>query len=142
MFADRGKPMQVEANMYDHTVVKGLSPIRKENGSEDDYSIFNDIENMGFISYVPKYIADPRNFVEPKMNKEIHNDAHKVIFRAYVQIKTGYKLYLRDKLGKPLFEYPQNTDYTWQHIGVFETLMSPPPKFTKWSGSENYMEWV
>ena len=34
MFADRGKPMTVEANMYDHTVIKGLSPIRKENGSE------------------------------------------------------------------------------------------------------------
>lgn len=34
MFADRGKPMTVEANMYDHTVIKGLSPVRSENGSE------------------------------------------------------------------------------------------------------------
>lgn len=37
MFADRGKPIQIEANMYDHTVIKGLSPVRKENGREDDY---------------------------------------------------------------------------------------------------------
>lgn len=99
MFADKGKPLQVEANMYDHTVVKGLSIVRKENGSEDDYSIYNDIENMGLISYVPKYIQDPKNFADPNVNKEIHKDAHKVIFRAYVNFKTGYKLYLRDKNG-------------------------------------------
>ena len=105
MFADKGKPMMVEANMYDHTVIKGLSPVRKENGSEQDYSIFNDIENMGFISYVPKYVQDPQNFVDTKINKEIHKEAHKVIFRAYVLFKTGYKLYLKDKHNKNLFEY-------------------------------------
>jgi hypothetical protein len=59
MFADRGKPLPIEANMYDHTVIKGLNPVRKENGSESDYTIYNDIENMGFISYVPKYVSDP-----------------------------------------------------------------------------------
>lgn len=106
MFADRGKPLQVEANMYDHTVIKGLSPIRKENGSEEDYVIFNDIENMGFISYVPKYITDPKNFADPKVNKEIHKDAHRIVFRAYVLFKTGYKVYLKDKYGRNLFEYP------------------------------------
>jgi hypothetical protein len=47
---------------------------------------------MGFISYVPKYITDPKNFVDPKVNKEIHKEAH--------------KLYLRDKSGKLMFEYP------------------------------------
>jgi hypothetical protein len=61
---------------------------------------------MGFISYVPKYITDPKNFVDPKVNKEIHKEAHRVIFRAYVLFKTGYKLYLRDKSGKLMFEYP------------------------------------
>lgn len=30
--ADRGRPMQVVANMYDHTVIKGLSHLRSENG--------------------------------------------------------------------------------------------------------------
>ena len=131
MFADRGKPIEVEANMYDHTVIKGLSPVRKENGSESDYSIFNDIENMGFISYIPKYIQDPKNFVDTRLNKEIHSEAHKIIFRSYVIFKTGYKLYLKDKSGKNLIQYP--SDYTWQHVGVFETLMDPPALFNKWS---------
>lgn len=123
IFADKGKPMQVEANMYDHTVIKGLSPIRKENGSEQDYSIFNDIENMGFISYVPKYISDPANFGDSKINKEIHKEAHKIIFRAYVIFKTGYKLNLKDKHGKNMFEYETHKvdGYSWQHVGVFES---------------------
>jgi len=99
MFADRGKPMQIEANMYDHVLIKGLSPVRKENGSEDDYFIYNDIENMGLISYIPKYIANPANFSNPNRNKEIHSEAHKVTYRAYVTFKTGYKLHLKDKYG-------------------------------------------
>ena len=132
--------MQVEANMYDHTVVKGLSWVRKENGTESDYMIFNDIENLGFISYVPKYIADPVNFADQRLNKEIHNDAHRVVYRAYVLFKTGYKIFLKDKYNQDMFTYP--SDYTWQHVGVFESLMEPPAKFKSWGQSENYMEWV
>ena len=103
MFADRGKPLQVEANMYDHVIIKGLSVVRKENGSEEDYSIYNDIENMGLISYIPKYITRPENFADPTHNKQIHEEAHKVIYRAYVTFKTGYKLMLRDKYGQDQF---------------------------------------
>ena len=121
-------------------MIKGLSPVRRDNGAEDDYFIYNDIENMGLISYVPKYITDPANFADPKRNKEIHSEAHKVTYRAYVTFKTGYKLYLRDKYDKDMFQYPE--DYSWQHVGVFETLMEPPAKFTKWSQSENLMEWL
>ena len=58
LFAVRGKPMPIEANMYDHIVIKGLSPVRRENGSEDDYYISNEITGMGHISYIPKYISD------------------------------------------------------------------------------------
>lgn len=58
LFADKGKPMKVEANMYDNVVIKGLSPIRRENGSEEDYFISNDIDPMGLISYIPKYITE------------------------------------------------------------------------------------
>jgi hypothetical protein len=86
--------------MYDHVVIKGLSPVRKENGADQDYYIFNDIENMGLISYIPKYIAKPENFSDPIKNKEIHNEAHKITYRAYVTFKTGYKLHLKDKYGK------------------------------------------
>jgi len=55
-YADKGVPMQIEANMYDHTVIKGLQINWKHNGTVDDYTINNDIDTMGFISYVPKYI--------------------------------------------------------------------------------------
>jgi hypothetical protein len=43
LFAIKGKPMTIEANIYDHIVIKGLSPVRRENGSEDDYYISNEI---------------------------------------------------------------------------------------------------
>ena len=105
--------------MYDHVVIKGLSTNRKENGSEDDYYIANEIVGFGHISYIPKYITEPHNFIDPAIEKNIHDDAHKLIFRAYVNFKCGYKLHLVDKLGNELFEYPP--DYTWQHVGVFET---------------------
>jgi len=141
LFADRGKPLQIEANMYDHVIVKGLSPVRKENGSEEDYFIYNDIENMGLISYVPKYITDPNNFADPSRNKIIHDEAHKLTYRCYVTFKSGYKLHLKDKYGNDQFRYDDEA-YTWQHVGVFESNMEPPNKFTKWSGSENLMEWI
>lgn len=140
LFADRGKPMQIEANMYDHIIIKGLSPIRRENGSEDDYYISNEIYGFGHISYIPKYITEQKNFADPRVEKHIHDDAHKLIFRAYVNFKTGYKIYLKDKYGKDMFEYPH--DYSWKHVGVFETEMEKPPHFTKYSGSENLMEWM
>lgn len=85
--------------MYDHVIVKGLSPVMKENGSEEDYFIYNDIENMGLISYVPKYITDPNNFADPARNKIIHDEAHKLTYRCYVTFKSGYKIHLKDKLG-------------------------------------------
>mmetsp|Transcript_16465 Transcript_16465/g.27953 ORF Transcript_16465/g.27953 Transcript_16465/m.27953 type:complete len:117 (+) Transcript_16465:640-990(+) len=91
MFADRGKPMQVEANMYDTILIKGLSIVRRENGSEEDYSIENEINSgMGYISYIPNYLQDPSNFSDPKIEKHIHDDAHKIIFRAYVNFRIGY----------------------------------------------------
>jgi len=140
IFADRGKPIQTEANMYDHIVIKGLSPIRRENGTEDDYFISNEIKGFGYISYIPKYITDPNNFTDPSVEKHIHEDAHKLVFRAYVNFKTGYKIYLKDKYGKNVFEYPD--DYSFKHVGVFETEMQKPDQFTKWGGSENLMEWM
>lgn len=126
--------------MYDHTVIKGLHLNRKQNGSIDDYTINNDIDTMGFISYIPKYIQDAKNFVDPSINEKIHEDAHNIVFRAYCNFKSGFKLHMKDKNGIDIIKYPE--DYTWCHVGVFETQMVKPPKFTKWSQSENYLEWV
>mmetsp|Transcript_16465 Transcript_16465/g.27954 ORF Transcript_16465/g.27954 Transcript_16465/m.27954 type:complete len:105 (+) Transcript_16465:1021-1335(+) len=39
-----------------------------------------------------------------------------------------------------MFEYPD--DYTWRHVGVFETEMTKPKQFTKWSGVETLQEWM
>ena len=139
-FADRGKPIKVEANMYDDVLIKGLSPVRRDNGAEEDYFISNDIEMTGLISYMPKYITEQANFTDPARNKEIHSEAHKVTYRAYVTFKSGYKIYLKDKYGSNQFEYP--SDYTWSHVGVFETLMKPPAKFKQWGGAETLMEWI
>mmetsp|Transcript_35904 Transcript_35904/g.55125 ORF Transcript_35904/g.55125 Transcript_35904/m.55125 type:complete len:160 (+) Transcript_35904:650-1129(+) len=132
--------MQVEAKMYDHIVIKGLSVLRRENGREEDYFISNDIDAFGHISYIPRYVADPNNFIDPSVEKHIHDDAHKLIFRAYVSFKTGYKVYLKDKYGKDMFDYPP--DYSWRHVGVFETQMKKPPQFTKWGGVESLQEWM
>ncbi|CAI2373281.1 unnamed protein product [Moneuplotes crassus] len=134
------RPIEVEANMYDTTVIKGVNIHRKENGSEDDYIIHNDLEEMGFISYVPKYITKSESFTNPKTNEYMHTDAHRIIFRAYVCFKSGYKIHLKDSNGKSIFDYPE--DYTWQHVGVFESEMIGPEKFNKWSLSENLMEWI
>ncbi len=99
LFADKGKPIRVEAQMYDDVVIKGLSTVRRENGAEDDYFVSNEIEMMGLISYVPKYITESANFSDPSRNKEIHSEAHKLTYRAYCTFKTGYKIYLKDKYG-------------------------------------------
>lgn len=125
LFADKGKPIRVEAQMYDDVVIKGLSVVRRENGAEDDYFVSNEIEMMGLISYIPKYVTESQNFSDPARNKEIHSEAHKLTYRAYCTFKTGYKLYLKDKYGVNQFDYPSN--YTWQHVGVFETQLTPPP---------------
>jgi len=44
--------------MYDDVVIKGLSTVRRENGAEDDYFVSNEIDMMGLISYIPKYITE------------------------------------------------------------------------------------
>ena len=54
---------------------------------------------MGLMSYIPKYVTKQENFNNPDRNKEIHSEAHKVTYRAYVSFKSGYKLYLKDKYG-------------------------------------------
>lgn len=116
------KPIEVEANMYDHTVIKGVTMNRKENGSEIDYIIHNDIENMGFISYVPKYITMPENFTDKNKNKYIHEDAHHIVFRAYVCIKSGYKIQLTDSTGKELIEYGFKR-INFEYLGIQKTTL-------------------
>lgn len=61
----------IEMHLYDCIVLKGLNIDRKKNLSEKDYKVCNDIDDMGFISYVPNYISDPRNFKTKENAEEI-----------------------------------------------------------------------
>jgi hypothetical protein len=126
-------------HLYDSIIIKGLTLRRDQNSKE--YSVGNDIEDMGFVSYIPLYIADPNNFktkeeAEEKMKLEFRN----VIFRAYCMFKCGYKLFIYDRFGKKVFDY-DNT-YNYNHVCVFETLMQEPPAFKSFSKTETYTEWI
>lgn len=115
VYINNGKPLEVEACLYDHMVIKGLSMDRKKNGTVDDYVINNDIERMGFISHVTKhqmYDSNPNGFFNPNNKDVFHEDATNIIFRAYCQFTTGYKLHLIDQEGNDLIEYPAPEEYT------------------------------
>lgn len=66
-----------EMHLYDCIIIKGLSIDRKKNMEESKYSVCNDIEDMGFISYIPQYLSDPMNF----KNKETAEEKLKIEFK-------------------------------------------------------------
>lgn len=78
MEGENNERVNVEMHLYDCIVLKGLNTDRKKNLSEKDYKVCNDIEDMGFISYVPNYLSDPKNFknkdtAEEKLKLEFKN---------------------------------------------------------------------
>lgn len=70
MYAENNARMNPEMHLYDCIVIKGLSIDRKKNMPETNYSVCNDIEDMGFISYIPNYLSDPMNFKNKEMAEE------------------------------------------------------------------------
>lgn len=70
MHAENNSRIQPEMHLYDCIVIKGLSIDRKKNMLEANYSVCNDIEDMGFISYIPNYLSDPMNFKNKEMAEE------------------------------------------------------------------------
>jgi len=77
MKAENSSRINPELHLYDCIVIKGLSIERKKNMAESNYSVCNDIEDMGFISYIPNYLSDPMNF----KNKEIAEEKLKLEFK-------------------------------------------------------------
>jgi len=78
MYGENGGRIRPEFHLYDCIVIKGLSIDRKKNMIESNYSVCNDIEDMGFISYIPNYLSDAMNFknkelAEEKLNIEFKN---------------------------------------------------------------------
>ena len=70
MHAENNSRINPEMHLYDCIVIKGLSIDRKKNMLEANYSVCNDIEDMGFISYIPNYLSDPMNFKNKEMAEE------------------------------------------------------------------------
>lgn len=141
MKANNGYRLLPEMHLYDSLLIKGLQTEREKNENESKYSVCNDIEDMGFVSYIPKYVGDAKNFKTKEMGEDILSKEFKnVIFRAYVMFKTGYKLFTYDRFGKKVYEY--NKDYNYNHVCIFETKMLPPPEFKSFSKTETYAEWL
>lgn len=72
-----------EMHLYDCIVIKGINVERKKNMNESEYSVCNDIEDMGFISYIPNYLSDPMNF----KNKDLAEEKLKMEFKNVNNIK-------------------------------------------------------
>jgi hypothetical protein len=78
MEGENNERVKVEMHLYDCIVIKGLNTDRKKNLSEKDYKVCNDIDDMGFISYIPNYLSDMTNFktkeqAEEKLKLEFKN---------------------------------------------------------------------
>lgn len=140
--ANKGYRLLPEMHLYDCIVIKGLYLDRSKNNKESEYSVCNDIENMGFVSYIPNYLQDPNNFKTKEQAEEKlqQGEFRNVIFRAYCMFKTGLKLFIYDKYGNKIFEYAP--EYNCNHVCVFETAMLPPPEFKSFSKVETYTEWI
>jgi hypothetical protein len=142
MKANKGFRLFPEMHLYDCVVIKGLYLDRQKNGKESDYSVCNDIEDMGFVSYIPQYLQDPNNFktkdqAEEKLNQ---GEFKNITFRAYCMFKSGLKLFIVDRFGNKIFDYSPN--YNYNHACVFECQMLPPPNFKSFANVETYTEWI
>jgi hypothetical protein len=142
MKANNGVRLFPEMHMYDCVVIKGLFLDRNRNGKETEHSVCNDIEEMGFVSYIPAYLSDPNNFKTKEMAEEKlqQGEFRNVIFRSYCMFKSGLKTLFYDRFGNKIIDYPDI--YNYNHACVFECLMIPPPPFKSFSEAETYTEWV
>jgi hypothetical protein len=138
--ANNGVRMMPEMYLYDNIIIKGLDTNRKNNLKLKDYSICDDINDMGFISYLSKDLYNPQNFISREKGDEIIESNNIIIYRAYCMFKSGLKLFLRDEIGKDVYDYDKN--YTYNHVAIFECKMTHPEKFTSYSKTETYTEWI
>jgi len=142
MKANKGFKMFPEMHLYDCVVLKGIYIDRSKNGQETDYSVCNDIEEMGFVSYIPGYLSDPNNFKTKQQAEEklYSGEFRNIVFRSYCMFKCGLKIFIYDRFGNKIFDYPAN--YNFNHAAVFECQMIPPPPFKSFSQMETYTEWI
>lgn len=142
MKAENNQRIKPELHFYDSIIVKGLSINRKSNGTKNDYAVCDDINDMGFISFIHKSMSDPGNFLTKNVGEAMLNNSNfkKIIFRAYCMFKCGLKIFLRDPLGNNEFSY--SNDYNFNHACVFECEMQELTPLKSYSKVETYTEWI
>jgi len=135
-----GEPVQSSAKIFDAVVIRGLRIDRKQNGSQEDYHVFKDIEDMGVVVYTPKKVQDPENFINPEENKKIYDDTKVAVGRVLLKFKSPVTLKVFTKEG---FEVKIDESLnTWQHLAIFETDLKNPPEFKSRYKMEGHIEWV
>lgn len=142
MKANNNQRINPELHLYDNIIIKGLSINRKINGKESDYSVCNDIEDMGFLSYLHKSMGDAQNFTSIRTGEDtmIRSNFKTLIFRSHCMFKSGLKLFVYDKEGKSQFEY--GSDYNFNHVAVFECQMQELQPLKSFEKAETYTEWI
>ena len=142
MKANRNQRINPEMHLYDCIVFKGISTDRTKNGRESDYFACNDVEEMGFISYINKSMTDPGNFVTRDLGESHikNSDFKTIVFRAYCMFKCGLKLFINDENGNQLINYSSN--YNFNHVAVFECEMQDLLPLKSYGKVETYTEWI
>lgn len=77
--ANKGKRIYPELHLYDSIVIKGIKAERELNMPENNYSVYNDIDHMGFISYIPLYLSDPKNFINKEETEKLLEEEFKTV---------------------------------------------------------------
>jgi hypothetical protein len=77
--ANKGKRIYPELQLYDSIVIKGIKAERELNMPENNYSVYNDIDHMGFISYIPLYLSDPKNFINKEETEKLLEEEFKTV---------------------------------------------------------------
>lgn len=79
MKANKGDRIIPELHLYDSIVIKGVKAEREKNMPENNYSVYNDIDTMGFISYIPLYLSDPKNFIKKEETEKLLDEEFKTV---------------------------------------------------------------
>ena len=70
-------------------MVRGLSMVRDENKPVDDYIKYTEEQEVGLLTYTPKYITEGgQEFIDPKKNKTVYDGYEKMIMRVLLRIRS------------------------------------------------------
>ena len=135
-----GEQVPSTKKIIDAVMVRGLYVDREKNGSEDNYHIFIDREEMGVVVYTNKKISDPENFINPDDNKTIYDDQRHAVGRVLMKFKSPLVVKVFTKEGREV--KVEGQENTWTHIGIFESDLIQPGKFKSKYKLEGYVEWL